>query len=321
MRSSKLPTVPISIIVVTYNYHSGIREALTSLERTSYPDLEIVVVDNYSSDGTWDVVQTWARTATRSNNVLQGDTDHCLSVALNLGVRACRGSLIAVVNQDVYVVDPRWLPNLAEALAQDQRLGVVGPTLVEADGRSVQTGGLTGLFHTFYRNPLRGSSVEDLPDTVVRVDSLVGAVLLFRREVLTAVGGFDEALRPILFEDTDVLWRVKRYGAGIGWVPRSKVIHMGGSSFGRNPSLGSQSIVRWYCRHALRCLIKNAPASRMFGEVLLLLLVTVGFHRTRGIHSLLAAARWNLDRLEETMNLRRNVTRFAGTFESATARM
>lgn len=304
----------VSVVVVSYNCEDTILDILHDLEKTDYPSLEILVIDNYSSDGTWEVTRKWAEHTERLYNTLLGDRGHCFGAALNLGIASSHGELVAIVNDDVRTVTPSWLRVLVHAILDNPELAVVGPALLEPDARTVQSGGLRGPFHAFYIDPLRGRAYEMIPKGLRKVDSLVGAVLLFRRDVFTMIGGFDEALSPILFEDTDILWRIVRCGATIGWVPESYVVHLGGASFGRDRNVGEDERIEWYCRHSMRSILKNSSAVALLGELAVLVSTIVIYHRTKGIKRLLSAARWNFGRLGETLSLRKQVFNLRGVF-------
>jgi len=308
----------VSLVVVPFNTRSTIGRVLGELERSECADLELVLVDNYSSDGTWEEIAEWERQSQRPHRVLRGDPDHCFAKAVNRGVAVCSGELVAIVNDDVSITDPSWLHLLVETLVAHPDLAAAGPTLLEADGQTVQSGGLQGSFHAYFRSPLTGRPYRDAPQRTQKVRSLVGAALLFRREPFVALGGYDEAFCPILFEDTDMLWRLERYGAGIAWAPQSSLIHLGGVSFGRDPSVTSQNRIRWTCRHTARSILVNAPISALLGELAFLAIVILVYYRLRGLRGLLDAAQWNLARLEETISRRKRFRALVGTWAHTT---
>ena len=169
----------VSLVVVPFNTRSTIGRVLGELERSECADLELVLVDNYSSDGTWEEIAEWERQSQRPHRVLRGDPDHCFAKAVNRGVAVCSGELVAIVNDDVSITDPSWLHLLVETLVAHPDLAAAGPTLLEADGQTVQSGGLQGSFHAYFRSPLTGRPYRDAPQRTQKVRSLVGAALLF----------------------------------------------------------------------------------------------------------------------------------------------
>ena len=126
------------------------------------------------------------------------------ATARNLGIRNARGSIIAMTDSDTRP-DRSWLKYLAEALERDPEAGGV-EGLVRADN--------AGRYDPLGEGPL----------------NLSGGVFLtcnmaYRREVLEAVGGFDETFPYPAYEDTDLAARVKQSGKRIIWESRAVVIH------------------------------------------------------------------------------------------------
>ncbi len=313
MPSTKLPSV--SVVVVPFNSQGSITGVLRQLEALDYADLELVVVDNFSSDGTWEEVERWSRQAAGNHAVMKGDPGHCLAKAVNQAVARCHGELVAVLNDDVLIVDPSWLRLLVDAMVANPRIAAAGPTLLEADAQTVQSGGLQGPFHAHFRSPCAGMGYPSVPQRPQRARSLVGAALLFRRRAFVDLGGYDDAFCPILFEDTDMLWRLARCGAEIVWVPRSRIVHLGGASLGRDPGVTHDNRLRWQTSHGVRSILTNAPWFSLLGELGFLAAVTLAYHGLEGLRSLFDAARWNFARGRDTISRRKRFRTLAAVWK------
>jgi glycosyltransferase involved in cell wall biosynthesis len=196
---------PASVVVCTYNGRRTIRRCLEALVRLEYPDLELIVVDDGSTDDT-------ARIAAEYPVRLIRTTNQGLSAARNTGWRAARGPIVAYTDDDAYP-DPHWLQYLARTLVSGGHAGVGGPNLpVPGDGLVAECvahspGGPTHVL-------LTDSIAEHIP----------GCNMAFWRSALEEVGGFDPRFR-IAGDDVDVCWRLQDLGGTLGFSPAAVVWH------------------------------------------------------------------------------------------------
>ncbi len=226
-------TVPLSVVIVTYNVRDLVVDCLHSLGGEA---AEVFVVDNASEDGTVEAVRaTWPGVTVIANAVNRG-----FAAANNQALRLARGRHVCLLNPDT-VVRSGALARLQEALEQNPRLGIVGPRLLNPDG-SPQSAGLS--FPTFgdlvrgavpwtrrTRAP-RGagrSGGDPLP-----YDWVIGACMVLRREVLEEVGLLDEEYF-MYGEEKDLCCRAKQAGWQTACVPGAEVMHYGGHSADQVP--------------------------------------------------------------------------------------
>ena len=116
----------VSVVVCAYNAADTIADCLTSLDKLTYPDMEIIVVDDGSRDATGDIARGYF--GVRIVELPNGG----LSAARNAGLAAATGEIIAYTDADVRV-DPDWLTYLVQPLLTSDVAGVGGPNLVPAD--------------------------------------------------------------------------------------------------------------------------------------------------------------------------------------------
>src|SRR5262249_52847687 len=122
--------VELSIIIVSFNARADLERCLQSLlETPAKVSHEIIVVDNSSSDGSADAARQW--TGVR---VIEIGTNFGFARANNIGIRASTGDALLLLNSDT-VVPPDALDSLVVELRRDSSVGVVGPRLVDANGR------------------------------------------------------------------------------------------------------------------------------------------------------------------------------------------
>ena len=302
---------PVSVVIPSYNGAEKLPRLISALGKTSYRDFHVIVVDNGSTDGTAHVAETCLRENALQGRVLIREKDHIASSARNEGFRASTGELVVFADDDVRPVWPEWLDVLVEFMSGHDDAGMAGPAVVSPDGETLQFGGLQGFLHGYYRDPLGGKRYADIPKAPVRVNSLIGPMLIGRRKVLTEIGPWDEKLDPQMFEETDFMWRISTYGASIYWVPAARVIHDGGASFQRRVP---DAILQRSMRHSFRSVLKNAPVSTVPIELAWVFMATAAAHPWRALGMLPGVIRWNLQLLPDTFMHREAMKQLKGRF-------
>ncbi len=235
----------LSFVIVTWNVRSLVLDCLESLERHVSKEclFEVIVVDNASRDGTVEAI----RRRFPDVRVLANPTNRGFGAANNQGIRLARGRYIFLLNPDT-VVHAGTVRQLMKVLEEEPEVGVCGPKLVYPDGRvqrSVRSfPTLAAALHRYtvfrwlkiFRQAYRrwrcdGFDYEQPAD----VDQLMGAAMLFRREVLEQTGGFDERFF-MYFEEVDLCYRVKQAGWRLRYVPEAVVTHFAGQSSSQRPA-------------------------------------------------------------------------------------
>jgi cellulose synthase/poly-beta-1,6-N-acetylglucosamine synthase-like glycosyltransferase/peptidoglycan/xylan/chitin deacetylase (PgdA/CDA1 family) len=188
---------PVSILVPAYDEAAGIEQAVRSLAGSDYPEFEVVVVDDGSSDGTGEIVDGMGLPRVR---VIR-EANRGKAEALNTGIAAAKHDLIAAVDADT-VFEPGTLAALVRPFADDRVGAVAGDTKVGNRRR------LLGLWqHIDY---VTGFNLDRrLYDVLGCMPTVPGAVGAFRRSALDEVGGFSS---DTLAEDTDVTIALGRRG-------------------------------------------------------------------------------------------------------------
>ena len=229
----------VSAVIVNWNSGAALRECLDCLvDRTACRFLNIVVVDNASSDGSQSAAQRFPGVV-----LVQNDENRGFASGVNQGLAVARGDVVLVLNPDV-VLTPSTVPALVEFVTRRADVAVVGPKLVNPDG-SVQgsarraPSAWTGLFgrstpltKLMPNNPF---SRRELPGLwnggrePVEVDWLAGACLLVRREAVNQVGVMDERFF-LFFEDADWCIRFRQAGWKVYYCPEAEAMHTVGQS-------------------------------------------------------------------------------------------
>lgn len=240
-----IPNTPklCTIIIVTYNSSSCIGACLGHLLNIS--DVELVVVDNDSKDGTAAKLQKEFPQVTLF--ALQDNIG--FGRACNIGLAASSGSFALFLNPDT-IAREQAIRTLIQFYENHPRVGIIGGRLVDPSGRPLQSMGdtpsLPGLVldkplawmakrvgpRGFFRRVLgRCSAKFCIPHEAVPVAWVSGAFLCCRRSILNEIGGFDERFF-LYYEDVDLCLRATQAGWGVWHVPEAVVEHQSGASFG-----------------------------------------------------------------------------------------
>ena len=195
----------VSVVICAYNAERTIRECLDGVAALDYPDYEVIVVDDGSTDAT-------AGLAAGSDARLIRTPNRGLSSARNTGLTASTGSIVAYLDSDAYP-DEHWLRYLAASFLDSTHAGIGGPNVAPADGARVA--------QCVARAP--GGPVHVLVSDL-EAEHIPGCNMAFRREALAAVGGFD-ARYDAAGDDVDVCWRIRARGGTLGFSPAAMVWH------------------------------------------------------------------------------------------------
>lgn len=196
----------VSIVIPLYNQLDYTKSCLQSLIETTRSNIEIILVDNASSDGTDVFISTLGNVTVISNAENRG-----CSGAWNQGSRAASGEWIMILNNDV-LLSPDWLEGLLEA-AERLKLDIVTPAIREGE-------------HNYDINSYAMELTTRMKN-VVRRGRANGICFMARRRVFDTIGGFDENFRIGQYEDTDFFLRATRAGFLLGTVGSSFLHHFG----------------------------------------------------------------------------------------------
>ncbi|OLE61277.1 MAG: hypothetical protein AUI36_11715 [Cyanobacteria bacterium 13_1_40CM_2_61_4] len=200
-----LPWPRVSVVVCSHNGARTIRDSLEGLRRLEYPDYEVIVVDDGSTDDTAAIAGQYDVRLIRTPN-------RGLSSARNTGLAVATGEIVAYLDDDAYP-DPHWLTYLTATFLSTSQVGVGGPNIAPAgDGPIAEC---------VARAP--GGPVHVLV-TDREAEHIPGCNMAFRTAYLEAVGGFDPRFRTA-GDDVDVCWRLQDRGWTLGSHPAAVVWH------------------------------------------------------------------------------------------------
>lgn len=238
----------VSIIIPTWNRCDLVVECLRSLAKQTFRDVEIIVVDDGSTDDTAEVLQ-WDFPQTK---IIQRSKNQGFAVAVNAGIRQARGEWIFLLNNDV-TLDPRCLEHLLASASQTQAdmiapliLWEDSPETVYSAGDAIRTNGRPESIG--FRSPRKGFV---FPQTIFGVSAAAG---LYHSRIFKTVGLLDETFIAY-FEDSDLCFRARLAGLTAALAPEAIAYHAGSASIAGKTWWRSAQCFR---NHGL-LIIKNMP--------------------------------------------------------------
>ncbi len=204
---ARLPKQPkVSVIVCSYNGAQTLEACLRSLKKIDYPDYEVIVVDDGSTDHTQEILShhTWVKAIYQTN--------HGLSFARNVGAAASTGEIIAYTDSDC-MADPDWLFYLVGTLLSGDYAGVGGPNISPPAEN----------WHQACVAAAPGGPSHVLLTDVI-AEHIPGCNMAFHRWAFDRIGGFDPEYRKA-GDDVDFCWRLQQENLVIAFSPAAIVWH------------------------------------------------------------------------------------------------
>ncbi|MFZ3383838.1 MAG: glycosyltransferase family 2 protein [Candidatus Methanoperedens sp.] len=211
----------VSIIVLSWNGKQYLETCLSSLVRQTYKSIEVILVDNGSSDGTIEFV----RNSFPGVIILRHDKNLGFAEGVNSGIRISKGEFIATINNDAEA-DANWIKSLVRVMESDPGIGCCGSKMLRYYERNIiDSAGIV-----VYQNGNaydRGSEEEDKGqyDSQEEIFGACAGAALYRRKMLDEIGLFDMDYFAYL-EDVDISFRMHLFGWKCIYVPDALVYHM-----------------------------------------------------------------------------------------------
>jgi GT2 family glycosyltransferase len=225
-----LPDPPgVTAVIPTGGKLDLLRPCLTDLiERTDYPNLEILLVDNSKDDTVECLVSELSPQVPGLRRLANPLTPFNYSALVNSAIPHVTTPLVLMLNDDTTTIDPGWLRAMVE-LAQRPEVGIVGAKLLYPDDTIQHAGVVLGPYggsvHVFKRLPGSDPGFFDLPDVVRNISAVTFACAVIDRAVFDIIGGLDEDNLPVAFNDTDFCLRARKAGYEVLYTPHATLHH------------------------------------------------------------------------------------------------
>jgi GT2 family glycosyltransferase len=237
----------VGIVLLNWNGWEDTCVCLTSLRRLQYPDFEMIVVDNGSTDNS----PAHIRRMFPEARIIEAGKNLGFAGGCNWGIRHALGhgcDFAWLLNNDT-TVDPQALQALVDKADADPDLGAVGSAIYFMDDtRRLQAWG--GGYINFWLGRSR-HFLRPAPDD--SIDFITGASMLITRSAVESIGLLDESFF-MYWEDADYCFRLREAGWKIGVAGESRILHKGSASVGK----GSAKLDRYFNASAVRFFNKHA---------------------------------------------------------------
>jgi GT2 family glycosyltransferase len=218
----------VSIIIPTRDRVDLLRTCITSLlEHTTYPEYEILVVDNGSAEAAT-LAYLDGLERDRIITVIRDPSPYNYSALNNLAVHLANGTFLALLNNDTEIVDGSWLEEMMRHAVRAD-VGAVGAKLLYPDGRIQHAGVVIGMgqaaghAHRFQRNDEPGYFKQ--AHVTRRASAVTAACLVVAKDKFLAVGGLDETHFAVAYNDVDLCLKLEQRGWTNVYVPHAVLVH------------------------------------------------------------------------------------------------
>ncbi|MGZ8172764.1 MAG: glycosyltransferase family 2 protein [Methylobacter sp.] len=234
----------VSLIIPTRNGMPLIRQCVSSiLEKTTYPNYEILIIDNGSDDP--GALRYFEEIASEARvRIVRDDRPFNFSGLNNAAVRRAEGVVIGLINDDIEVIAPDWLGEMV-SFALQPAIGAVGARLLypnntlQHGGVILGVGGVAG--HSHKHLPRHQEGYFRRASLVQGISAVTAACLVIRKAIYEQVGGLNETDLAVAFNDVDFCLRVREAGYRNVWTPYAELYHHESASRGRERTRAKQA--------------------------------------------------------------------------------
>jgi len=210
----------VSVIVLNYNAGELLLNCIESIKKSAYKNLEIIVVDNISTDKSQEI----CKEKYPNIKLIQNDENFGYCEGNNIGIRKARGDFIMILNPDT-IVEPNCIRELIFA---HEKLGegLYQPKILSLNEKQVlqSTGNMIHVFGFGFAKD-KGRKDEEVGEEIKKIGYASGTCLFTSKSVLEKVGLLDSFLF-LYHDDLDLGWRASQIGINSYYVPKSKIYHV-----------------------------------------------------------------------------------------------
>ena len=239
----KMPHPKVTIIILNWNGKEDTIECLESLKHITYPNYEILLVDNGSTDGSVECF----RERYPGMEIIETGENLGFAEGNNVGFRRAMdegADYVLLLNNDT-VVDPEFLGELVKVAEGDERIGIVGAINYYYD--KPEKIWFCGGKINFWNAKVHGIGVNEMEkgqyDRIREVDYVAGSCFLIEKEVIKIVGILDHEYFAF-WEETDLCVRAHKAGYKVVYVPKAKIWHKVSSTAKKISGLSEYYITR-----------------------------------------------------------------------------
>lgn len=227
----------VSLIIPTRNMFKLLRQCIESvLDKTSYPNYEIIIIDNGSDD---QETLSYLEGLSRNDRIkiIRDERPFNFSALNNIAVKCATGEIIGLLNNDIEVIEPGWMRELVSQTLRPE-VGAVGALLLYPDHKVQHAGvimGIGGVANHAHKNISGGMPGYFCRGALVQsLSAVTGACLFVRKDLYNEVGGLNEDDLAIAYNDIDFCLKLRGKGYRTIWTPYAELYHHESASRGKD---------------------------------------------------------------------------------------
>ncbi len=292
----------VSVLIVNWNGEKYLNTCVGSIVNQKYSNLEIIVVDNASTDNSINILKKEFPFV----KIIQNYENLGFAAANNIGIKNAKGELIALFNYDA-IADPEWLGTLVEVLQNSRKIAAVAGKVYYWGDKY----GKDAVFCTWSKIDPYSCNLYNFNDNepMSKVDYLTGAAMIVKKQVIENIGLMDSEYF-LYFDETDWCARMLRAGYDLIYFPDAMVWHM------VSGSVADAKLKLYYMtRNRIRFVLKNFDwkyislfAWLYMIETIYVFIQGMKHHDLREIKVRIKAISWNILHLRKTLKARRRDT-------------
>jgi GT2 family glycosyltransferase len=297
----------VAILVLNYNGKYLLKTCLNSLKYTLYPNYEIYVIDNGSSDGSVEYISQ----NFQQDKLISFNENFGFCKAYNKAARLVKADYLLFLNNDIIIKNPDWLDNMMQIILHSSKVGAVGAKLLIANNPELieNVGGTMYIWQGGTRIGFGEKDRGQYDNPPINVFYTSGAALLIKKEVFIKMGGFDSEMFAYS-EDLDLCWRLRLMNYKIKYCPQAVLLHASSASWRK-----SKSSLFLAHRNFLRASIKNYSVNTLIKEIIPFFVVSLAFvfgsailmNDVRFLSAITRSVGYNILHLNSTLKARKIV--------------
>jgi len=226
-----------SIVILNYNGEKFLEKTIHSVFSLNYPidKYEIIIVDNASTDGSYDVLDKLKKPNPKIHLIKQ-TKNVGFSAGNNVGIKRAKGKYVVLLNNDCEV-DTNWLKELVAVAEKDDKIFAVNPKVYLGKTNKIQNAGIR-VFNNGYaqdRGAIPNNKVQEYEedrgqyDNEEEINAVCAVATLYRKSLLDKIGAFDESFF-LYYEDVEISYRARKQGYKLMYAPKALAYHLHSAS-------------------------------------------------------------------------------------------
>lgn len=310
IKNPKYQNPLVSLIIVNWNGYEVFSDCLDSLQRLTYSNWELIVVDNGSSDGSEKLVENY-NLKYKNYVLIKNSQNMGFAGGNNQGFERAKGKYILLLNNDTKLKAPDFLDVMIQKMEEDVNIGVMQPKIYLSDRNGLLDNAGSFMTSSGFLQHWGFMQKDGKEFTNERyILSAKGACLLARRNIIERIGLFDKDFGSY-FEETDFCWRVWLLGYKVVFYPKTYIWH----KLGATSKKMNQYFINYHSfKNRILSLIKNLGGIHLITILVphLMIVTGLGFYYIAKLEPkkswmIFSAIAWNIVNITHSLRKRASV--------------